>query len=84
MSEKDIDNAVAAIFEMYDKDKNGWLDESQLKAIMVDVFAKMGSKRAITDQEIKIVLNKMDRNKDGKIEPSELKELMRRTMTDHK
>ena len=53
---------IRAIFDEFDNDKNGHLDSSELKNILVDLG------REATPQQAKILLKEIDKDNSGKIE----------------
>lgn len=63
--------ALIRAFKNYDKNKDGHMDESELKNIMIDL-----GHRKITDDEVKKILDSNDSNKDGVISWSEFVEMM--------
>jgi hypothetical protein len=58
-------------FRHYDKNKDGHMDESEFKNIMIDL-----GHRKITDDEVKKILGDHDENKDGVISWSEFVDMM--------
>ena len=70
--EEKIDQAIKAIFEKYDKDNNGYLDQSELSNYMRSMNLKLGLPPP-TQSEIKDVFRTMDKNNDGKLSFQETK-----------
>lgn len=50
-------------FKLYDKDKNGSMDASEFKQVLVDL-----GKRDVTDQQVQEMLKQVDRNNDNVIQ----------------
>jgi Ca2+-binding EF-hand superfamily protein len=80
MTDAQIDAAVGQVFAKYDTDKSGSLDKGELKKVITDVFAHMGQKKEITDDDISKVMTAMDSSKDGKISPAELKAIIKKAL----
>ena len=77
--DEDFKIKCKAMFDKFDKDKNGYLDRSELKTFML-AFAQenpdlAGQKSEITENEIDEAMKSLDTNKDGKISPDEFREL---------
>ena len=58
-------------FKNYDKNKDGQMDESEFKNIMIDI-----GMRKITDAEVKAMLGDHDQNKDGVLSWEEFVDMM--------
>jgi len=55
------------LFEKYDTDKNGVIDESEMKAILEDSYRQMGIPKVFTKEELDIFFEMTDSNRDGLI-----------------
>lgn len=49
-------------FKLYDTDKNGTMDASEFKQVLKDL-----GKRDVTDEQVKSLMEEVDRNKDNTI-----------------
>lgn len=58
-------------FKNYDKNKDGHMDESEFKNIMIDI-----GMRKITDDQVKEMLGSHDQNKDGVLSWGEFVDMM--------
>ena len=61
-TEDTIKNELRKDFECFDKDKSGFLDQSELK----DILTKYGVEN-LTDEEVAEFLDAIDKNSDGRI-----------------
>ena len=68
----DFETTLIGIFLIYDKDGSGWLEENELKLLLVDTFRKFGIKTEVTRKEVKSLLEAVDNDRDGKISFDEL------------
>ena len=76
MSKKDREE-ILALFKKYDTDKNGTLDQKEVRMAMKEMYAftaYMGI--PFTDQDIEKMIQNADENKDGKIEIDEFVNLI--------
>jgi len=55
------------LFEKYDTDKNGFIDEAEMKQILEDSYRQMGIPKVFTKEELDIFFDLVDENRDGKI-----------------
>ena len=85
MSKSDIDSkidqAVNKLFEKYDADKSGWLEDGEITKIIQDVFSHLNEHRTLTNEDVKKVMVALDKNSDGKISKDELREMIVRCMS---
>jgi hypothetical protein len=68
----DFETTLISIFLMYDLDGSGFLEEDELKFLLVDTFQKFGIRREVTNHEVKSLLKEGDEDGDGKISFDEL------------
>uniref|UniRef100_A0A0N4ZLA4 Calmodulin n=1 Tax=Parastrongyloides trichosuri TaxID=131310 RepID=A0A0N4ZLA4_PARTI len=61
---------ITALFEKFDLNRNGFIERSELKSVMESMDGK------VTDNEIDNMFLVADKNKDGKIDLDEFKELI--------
>ena len=71
-SEAQLSNAVNAVFQQFDKDNSGSLDQGEVTALINAALDKMGAGRKVTEAEVKGLITKVDKNSDGKIGKDEL------------
>ncbi|CAE8587589.1 unnamed protein product [Polarella glacialis] len=62
-----------AVFNKYDKDGNGELDVKELSALMADAFPE----QPLTQEELKVMMQALDLNQDGKVGANELRAFLR-------
>jgi len=62
-----------AIFNQYDLNRNGFLDENEVKTFICDAFC---SQEEETDRTIKELYKQFDENKDGKFCKEEVESLI--------
>ena len=67
---------VEEMFAKLDKDKSGFIEQSEFRTSMIEFSKKMNVPEP-TEAEITQTLNSIDTNKDGKISKKELGELVR-------
>ena len=70
---KTCTDAVEEIFEKLDKDKSGFIEQSEFRASMFELAKKLNA----PESEITQTLNSIDSNKDGKISKKEMEDLVR-------
>lgn len=70
---KEEEQKVEAIFEQYDTDKSGFIEESELPKLLEDYnLEQLGRKGAPAEEDVKALLYLCDENGDGKIGKDEL------------
>lgn len=72
MTDNDIRQAVLERFTKYDSNKSGFLEEAECREMLRDIFKETGSTRPPTNQEVRLMLQKLDRNGDGRVSKDEL------------
>ena len=60
------------VFKIFDRDNNGRLDASELKAVMSAVI-----NAEVTDEEVEAMIREADLNGDGVLDPGEFIKIMR-------
>lgn len=78
MAQKDINKVVDHKFNEYDTDRSGFLEQSEIRSVIVGVLKEQGTTRVITDQEVDIVIKKVDTDRDGKVSREELINIMKK------
>lgn len=71
-NEQQLKEAVSKVFDKYDQDKSGFLDASEVTALINDALAHMGNARKATEDEVKKLIGATDKNNDQKISREEL------------
>ena len=66
-------------FKLYDGDKNGTMNATEFKQVLVD-----GGKRAISDEQVKGMLAEVDKNNDSSIQWSEFLEMFKQLKVSNK
>ena len=77
-NEDKLNQVVEAVFKEFDKNGDGTIDETELKAA-IESFnenALPSEKTEITDEQIQEALNELDKNNDGKLQVDEFKVLI--------
>ena len=70
----EIDEAIEAIFKVYDEDKNGTLDADEAKVFFDELFALVGD--SIPPDAHPVIIEQIDANGDGQLSKDELKVIM--------
>ena len=68
---------TSSAFDKYDKDKSGYIEQSELKAVIKDMAAKLNQETEISEEDVINVLQTIDTNRDGKISKEEFANLSR-------
>lgn len=68
------------LFEKYDTDRNGFIDESEMKSILEDSYRQMGIPKVFTKEELDIFFEMTDADRDGKISLEEYQAVLKRTL----
>eukprot|EP00331_Platyophrya_macrostoma_P011159 CAMPEP_0176411442 /NCGR_PEP_ID=MMETSP0127-20121128/3608_1 /TAXON_ID=938130 /ORGANISM="Platyophrya macrostoma, Strain WH" /LENGTH=503 /DNA_ID=CAMNT_0017791037 /DNA_START=38 /DNA_END=1549 /DNA_ORIENTATION=+ len=55
------------IFEKYDADKSGFLEEDEIPFVLRETYKKIGLNKEVKDQDVKTYIKTLDANGDGKI-----------------
>ena len=64
-------NLSGDIFDKYDKDKSGYIEENELKEVINELASKLNKETNISEEHIKKALDQMDTDEDGKISKNE-------------
>ena len=66
-SDDQLRQAIDAIFNKYDVDRSGTLEENEIFSLINDAFKSLGRNREVTEQEVRQFIAAIDKNGDGKI-----------------
>ena len=72
MHEEKSDQTIKKAFEVFDADKSGFIDSNELRRIL----ANLGE--AVTSQQVRAMISKVDENGDGNIDYEEFAKARRR------
>ena len=59
--------AIDAIFNKYDTDKSGTLEDNEIFNLINDAFKSLGRNKEVSQQEVQQFITAIDKNGDGKI-----------------
>ncbi len=79
-SDKDLRDAVDAVFSTYDKDKSGTLEATEITQLINDALKHMGQGRQVTQAQVNQFISAVDKNNDGKVAKPELFEIFKRVV----
>ncbi len=71
-----IDAVVGDVFNTFDKDGNGFIEEDELKAAVAEFSKGAGGDGDVGEDQIKDALKGLDQNNDGKLDKSEFAALV--------
>ena len=77
-SDDQLRQAIDAIFNKYDQDQSGTLEDNEIFNLINDAFKSLGRNRAVSQQEVIQFINAIDKNGDGKIAKPELFEILKK------
>ena len=69
---------VDDIWREYDKDRNGVLDKSEMRAFVEATMGQSGSKKGITDAEFNLIFTTFDMDSSNTIEKDEMAVFVKR------
>ena len=75
-----IRQAVDAVFDKFDTDKNGSLDANETRNLINTALTSMNAGRQVSEQEVAQFMGAVDSSKDGKIQKPELFEIFKRVL----
>jgi len=58
---------IRRVFDKFDEDKNGEIDERELKNLMEETYRILGVNRQITNEDVQNYFSLIDSNRDGRI-----------------
>jgi Ca2+-binding EF-hand superfamily protein len=71
---------IRRVFDKFDEDKNGFIDERELKKLMEETYRILGLKKEVTYSDIQSYLSLVDTNRDGLISYPEYEEIVTRAL----
>lgn len=77
---KNFESIVNAAFDQADKDKSGFVERNELKAVFDEISNQFKAPKA-TEEEVDKQLKRLDTNKDGKISKAEFSVLVKEILT---
>jgi len=60
-----------AIFNKFDADKSGFLEEDEIPAVLEETYKKIGVKKTVNPKDVQTYMKTLDHNQDGKISMDE-------------
>ncbi len=78
LTDDQLRQAIDAIFNKYDKDLNGTLQEQEVFALINDAFKSLGRNRTVSKAEVDQFISSIDKNGDGRIAKPELFEILKK------
>ncbi|MCQ2816815.1 MAG: EF-hand domain-containing protein [archaeon] len=70
-----IEKGVKEIFEKYDTNKNGYIEQSEFGNVL-KFLSQTIELREASEKDIQEVMKSLDKNNDGKISPEEMKKMV--------
>ena len=64
--------AIDGIFDKYDSDKSGTLEQNEIFSLITDAFKGLDRNRQVTKEDVVRFIKAIDKNGDGKIAKPEL------------
>ena len=64
-------NFTGDIFDKYDKDKSGFIEQAELKEVINELASKLNQETNISEDVVKKALDEIDTDTDGKISKTE-------------
>lgn len=77
-TEEQLRAAVDAVFSQFDKDNSGTLEIAEVTELINAALNNMKAQRKATPEEVKGLINAVDKNNDGKIAKPELLEIFKK------
>jgi Ca2+-binding EF-hand superfamily protein len=66
-TDEQLRQAIDAIFNKYDADQSGTLEDNEIFALINDAFKSLGRNKQVSQQEVRQFIQAIDKNGDGKI-----------------
>jgi Ca2+-binding EF-hand superfamily protein len=77
-TDEQLRQAIDAIFNKYDVDHSGTLEDNEIFALINDAFKSLGRNKQVSQQEVRQFIQAIDKNGDGKIAKPELFEILKK------
>lgn len=77
-TDEQLRQAIDAIFNKYDADQSGTLEDNEIFALINDAFKSLGRNKQVSHQEVRQFIQAIDKNGDGKIAKPELFEILKK------
>lgn len=74
---------IKRVFDKFDTDKNGLIDQTELKFLMEETYRHLGINRNVTSNDIQSYLRYADQNKDGFVSYSEYESIVIKALARH-
>jgi len=71
---------IRRVFDKFDEDKNGFIDERELKKLMEETYRILGLKKEVSYSDIQSYLSLVDTNRDGLISYPEYEEIVTKAL----
>jgi Ca2+-binding EF-hand superfamily protein len=71
---------IRRIFERFDGDRSGFIDERELKNLLEETYRVLGVQRTITYEDVSSYLNMVDTNRDGRVSLPEYETIVIRSL----
>ena len=69
-------NLAKRLFEYYNKDQSGDIEDYEISAMMSDVYRAIGKNFTPTDEDIKQYIQVVDHDQDGKVTLRDLEQML--------
>jgi len=73
-------SSIRRVFDKYDQDRNGFIDDGELKILMEETYKILGANKVINSSDIQSYLSLVDTNKDGKVSYPEYEDIVVRAL----
>ena len=77
-NDEQLRQAIDAIFNKYDVDQSGTLEDNEIFSLINDAFKSLGRNKQVSHQEVRQFIQAIDKNGDGKIAKPELFEILKK------
>jgi Ca2+-binding EF-hand superfamily protein len=71
---------IRRVFDKFDEDKNGFIDERELKKLMEETYRILGLKKEVSYYDVQSYLSLVDTNRDGLISYPEYEEIVTKAL----
>lgn len=71
-TDNQLRQAIDGIFDKYDSDKSGTLEQNEVFSLITDAFKSLDRNRQVTKEDVVKFIKVIDKNGDGKIAKPEL------------